>query len=288
MRPRLLLVLLTSLVGGLVVPQQAAALTCAISPDGGERKFMESTAAIVGELLEVEPIGPEPPRGIGYLSGQSVRFHFRVLEVHKGRRLLVPGQEVSPVGIHYGAFGTPPQPLPGPFAVMLNRRGSDDWATGFMGLCEPGLTIERLRELGALYPERDRYLPEPRPPVCLCGPGRPPFSLAGRTEYRLRHALARGIKLRVSCRVSCRFVARLELRASTARKLMQSKAGAAVTVARAEASIDRGGRSYVVVRFTRQAKRRLKHAGSLKLRLRTRFEGGGRALTSRRTVTLSV
>ena len=289
MHLRLLLVLCAVVAGGLLVPQQAAALSCpAPGPGADEQAFKRFHAAIVGELLAIEFVQPQPAGPIGYLTGRISRFRFRVLEVHKGREWLSTGQQIDAIGIYYGAFGNPPNPQPGPFGVLLNR-GANGWGTDFLGLCATGISVERVRELGAKYPEGYRYAPGPRPPECVCMPEFVGFRLTGSTQHPLRRALKRGIRFKVGCNRDCSVTATIAVRAKAARRLKLSHGSRPRTIATGKVSLAARQRGTLALHFSRLARKRLRGVDrSVKATLVTTFTGGSRIVAKKRTITLAV
>lgn len=284
---RVTLAFLVAGVATLGSAQAAAALTCVPPPPASEQ-FQRAHAAVLGQVIEMELLGPEPAFN-SYLIGRTVRYRIQVLEVHKGRQWLSASEEIDAFGAYYGHLGYPPQPPTQPFAFLLNR-GPAGWGTPYGALCAGGISVEDLRRLGAENPEpdpRDRYIPgPPRPPVCKCGPW-VRFRLVGTTEHRLRRALKRGIKFNVGCSRKCRFTAHVSMGGRAAKRHQLARGRNTVTVATGSAHLERGEHKTVTVRFTPRAKVRLIKLRRVELTLRTSFRAGNRTARSVRPLTLT-
>jgi len=284
----LTLAVLVAGVATLGSAQAAAAITCVPPPPASEQ-FERAHAAVLGQVIEIELLGPEPAFN-SYLIGRTVRYRIQVLEVHKGRRWLSTGDEIDAFGAYYGHLGNPPQPPAQPYAFLLNR-GPAGWGTPYGALCAGGISVEDLRRLGAENAEPDpgdQYIPAepPRPPICKCGPDIF-FRLVGTTEHRLRHALRRGIKFKVGCSRKCRFTAHVLMGGRAAERHQLARGRSTVTVAKGGAHLERGERKTVTVRFTRRARMRLIKLRRVQLTLRTSFRGGKRTARNERPLTLT-
>jgi hypothetical protein len=148
-------------------------------------------------------------------------------------------------------------------------------------------TCERINPPPAATPS-----PTPTPsatptvsPAAVPAPGRTaPRATFKLPRQTLAHALAHGLRLRVSCSEACRVDATMTLGARTAKTLGLAKTKRAVVVARGAA----GSGGSVVVRFTAKARRRLAHVRHVTLTLVVHAtDADGNRATIRRTVTLT-
>ena len=146
---RMTLAFLVAGIATLGSAQAAAALTCVPPPPASEQ-FQRAHAAVLGQVIEMELLGPEPAFN-SYLNCSAVRYRIQVLEVHKGRQWLSASEEIDAFGAYYGHLGYPPQPPTQPFAFLLNR-GPAGWGPPFGPLCgrhqRRGPSTARRRESG--------------------------------------------------------------------------------------------------------------------------------------------
>jgi hypothetical protein len=243
-----------------------------------DRAFATASAAVVGQIEEIEPIGPAPPPG--GLVGRFAHYRVRVLEVHKGRQALAPGDVIQVTGSDYGWFGDPPTPPSQAVALLLDH-GADGWATGAFTQCGIGVTVGELRAYGAANPEPpDRYLMEPPPrPVWL-------YTLGfGGVPKSIRRAILRGVRVRLRCASGCSLLIRATLPARAARRygLARRRVTVAALRLRAAAGKSRSGR----VMFTRRARRTLREAARLTLDVTIVVRAGGTRSARELTLTLT-
>jgi hypothetical protein len=97
----------------------------------------------------------------------------------------------------------------------------------------------------------------------------------------LRTVLKSGLRTRVSCTGPCRFSHRLGISRATARKARLGR-----VIGKAAGRLRTAGERNVTIRVTRQAKRRLKRARSLRLTLTTTITQRGKRQVFRRRSTL--
>jgi hypothetical protein len=123
-------------------------------------------------------------------------------------------------------------------------------------------------------------LPVPPPPATLAAP-----SLAVPAHVSLGALLARGVSSTVSCAGPCQVTGSLVLPAATARhyKLGHKK----TVVGKVKLSLAKGGSGKLVVRLSALARKRLRHARSLKLTLQLVVaDAAGQHHTLSRTVAV--
>jgi hypothetical protein len=279
MRRRLGFVLVLASVWAIGAAETASALSCpAPSQADADRAFATASAAVVGQIEEIEPLGPKPPPG--GLIGRFAAYRVRVLEVHKGRQALFPGDVIRVTGSDYGWFGDPPAPPDRPWALLLDR-GAHGWATGAFTQCGIGVSVDQLRAYGAANPEPpDGYVLEPdEPRVWL-------YALRfGRVPKSVRPALRRGVAVRLKCSRDCSLLVRATLPARAARRY--GLARRRVTVASLRLRLAAGKSRSARVRFTRRARRALARARRLELGVTIVVRAGGARTARELTVTLA-
>jgi hypothetical protein len=275
MRRRLGLVVLLASAWAIGAADPASAWQCVSKDPAAE--FASANAAVVGQVEEGRWLTPPPPELTGALpSSRIAEFRISVLEVHKGRKLLVPGDRIRVLGIHYDDRALEP-PLPAQPVALLLTTGPSGWGTNGFAPCGNGMTVERLRALGAANPETPPhdYPPlDPPPPICSCRAFMPFVVRFGPAPATVRRTLARGIPAGVRCKGDCSYLVRLTL------------ARRRVTVALARGRLAPGTARRFRLRFRPKARRALRAAGELELALT--FVVRERRARMSRTATLTV
>jgi subtilisin family serine protease len=146
--------------------------------------------------------------------------------------------------------------------------------------------------------------PTPAQPTRVTAPAQPaapapaPKTAADRTapvlaltlpaRLGLRSALARGLRMPAACSERCTLRVAVTVDGRTAKRLGLAKRATAVRVATGTATVAKGARTSVTVRFTARAKRALRRARSAKAAVRvTATDAAGNARTRAHRVTLS-
>jgi hypothetical protein len=116
-------------------------------------------------------------------------------------------------------------------------------------------------------------------------PSEPPtLNLGGKATLKLATALRKGLRLTVDSSAPGRLVARATVDKKTAKRLHLKK-----TVVASASKVIGDGRSHVTLKFTKKAKKRLKHAKRVKLSLRATItdRDGNTAVDHRKLVLKS-
>jgi hypothetical protein len=100
-------------------------------------------------------------------------------------------------------------------------------------------------------------------------PSEPPaLDLGGKSKLKLATALRKGLRMTVTSSTPGALVARAYVDKKTARRLKINKHAKHAVVVASVAKVIGEGRSHVTLKFTRKAKKRLRHAKRVKLTLR--------------------